>query len=383
MGRMIKKLVIYFLLFINFLVTIAYLVSSYASYLHPKEFWFTGFLGLFLPYFLFCLLFFVVFWLFVKRWWSLLSLFALLAGYRTVQLYLPFNFSDEFVIEKQEHDLRVMSWNVRHFIPFDESSFKPNKLKHREEVFDQVRKYNPDIICLQEFLSMPDDGKLDPFNFLKKELGYKYFQFAGKDIFGTKQYSGIAIFSKYPIIDGNILPFPDNFDSNTEPPVYADIVVGEDTVRVFSVHLQSFGFGAKDYRAIDDIKSNEEKDLVASKKLVSKMKNTFFVHGLQSDYIVGEMITSPHPVVVAGDLNDIAGSYAYAAIRSNKKDAFLEKGTGLGATFISSSSIILRWLPTLRIDYIFHPEQYTTRQFTRSGKKLSDHYFLVADLILP
>ncbi|MFM1793935.1 MAG: hypothetical protein RL642_320, partial [Bacteroidota bacterium] len=155
MGKVIKRFVLYFLLFVNILMSIAFLVSSYASYLHPKEFWFTGFLGLFFPYFLFCLLFFFFFWLFVKRWWSLLSLITLLGGYKTIQLYFPINLANEFVLEKQENDLRVMSWNVRHFIPFDESSFKPDKLKHREEVFEQVRKYNPDIICLQEFISMP------------------------------------------------------------------------------------------------------------------------------------------------------------------------------------------------------------------------------------
>ena len=383
MGKKLKTMVLSFLMLINVLLVFAFLVSSYASYLHPKEFWFTGFLGLFFPYFLFCLLFFLVFWLFVKKWWALLSLIGLLVGYRTIQLYLPFNWNGDFQIKKEEQDLRVMSWNVRHFIPFDESTFKPDKLKHREEVFDQIRKYNPDVICLQEFISMPDDGKLDPFTFLKKELGYKYFQFAGKDIFGTRQYSGIAIFSKYPIIDGNTLPFPENFESNTEPPVYADILLSGDTVRVYSIHLQSFGFGAKEYRTIDDINSNEDKDLIASRKLVSKMKNTFYVHGLQSDYIVKDIETSPHPVIVAGDLNDIAGSYAYATIRGGRKDAFLEKGDGLGATFMSSSSSILQHLPTLRIDYIFHPEEYPTRQFTRSGKKLSDHYFLVTDLTLP
>lgn len=383
MTKLLKTLVLSLLMLINILLVVAFLVSSYASYLHPKDFWFTGFLGLFFPYFLFCLLFFLVFWLFVKRWWALLSLIGLLAGYRTIKLHLPFNWSGDFQIKKEEQDLRVMSWNVRHFIPFDESSFKPDKLKHREEVFDQIRKYNPDVICLQEFISMPDDGKLDPFTFLKKELGYKYFQFAGKDIFGTRQYSGIAIFSKYPIIDGNTLPFPETFGSNTEPPVYADILLGKDTMRVYSIHLQSFGFGAKEYRTIDDIKTNDDKDLIASRKLLSKMKNTFYVHGLQSDYIVEDIKNSPHPVIVAGDLNDIAGSYAYASIRAGRKDAFLEKGDGLGATFISSSSSILQVLPTLRIDYIFHPEQYPTRQFTRSGKKMSDHYFLVTDLALP
>jgi endonuclease/exonuclease/phosphatase family metal-dependent hydrolase len=382
MTKFLKSIVLSLLMFINVLMSIAFLVTSYASYLHPKEFWFTGFLGLFFPYFFFCLLFFLVFWLFVRKWWALLSFFVLIAGYRSVVVHFPFNWNDDFKEQKAKTDLRVMSWNVRHFIPFEESSFKPDKLKHRQEVFDQIQRYNPDIICLQEFISMPDDGKLDPFTFLKNKLGYKYFQFAGKDIFGTKQYSGIAIFSKYPIIDGNSVPFPESFGSNTEPPVYADVLYGADTLRVFSIHLQSFGFGTKDYRTIDDIKPNENVKLNESRQLVSKMKNTFFVHGLQADYIVNEINLSPHPVLVAGDLNDIAGSYAYSVIKSQKKDAFLEKGAGLGATFMSSSSSILQRLPTLRIDYIFHPEIYQTKQFIRSGKKLSDHLFLVSDIAI-
>lgn len=382
MGQKVKIFFLSVLMFINLIIAIAFLGSGFASSFHPHEFWYTGFLGLFFPYFFFCLLFFFFFWLFVKRWWSLLSLFALIVCYKTILLHFPLNWTGDFKLEKNPADLRVMSWNLRHFIPFSESNFKPDKLKHRQEVFDQIQQYNPDVICVQEFISMPDDGNADPLTYLRKELGYRYYQFAGKDIFGTKQYSGIAIFSKYPIIDGNTIPFPEHFGSNAEPPVYADILFGKDTVRIFSIHLQSFGFGAKEYRTIDDIKPNHDKDIVASKKVLSKMKNTFSVHGLQSDYIVNEMNSSPHPIILAGDLNDIAGSYAYSKIRLDKKDAFLEKGQGLGATFISSSSAILQLIPTLRIDYIFHPDQYSTRQFTRSGKKISDHYFLVADITM-
>ena len=140
MTSMIKRVFLSLLIFINFLMTIAFLVSSYASYLHPKEFWFTGFLGLFFPYFLFSLLFFLVFWLFVKRWWALLSLIILIAGYRTILLHFPLNLNGDFQVNKEQQDVRLMSWNVRHFIPFDESSFKPDKLKHRKEVFEKIRK---------------------------------------------------------------------------------------------------------------------------------------------------------------------------------------------------------------------------------------------------
>ncbi len=105
MTSMIKRVFLSLLIFINFLMAIAFLVSSYASYLHPKEFWFTGFLGLFFPYFLFSLLFFLVFWLFVKRWWALLSLVTLVAGYRTILLHFPMNLKGDFQVNKEQQDV--------------------------------------------------------------------------------------------------------------------------------------------------------------------------------------------------------------------------------------------------------------------------------------
>ena len=96
MTKVLKSIVLSLLMFINVLMSIAFLVTSYASYLHPKEFWVTGFLGLFFPYFFFCLLFLLVFWLFVRKWWALLSFFVLIAGYRSVVVHFPFNWSDDF-----------------------------------------------------------------------------------------------------------------------------------------------------------------------------------------------------------------------------------------------------------------------------------------------
>lgn len=380
MGILFKKLFLGVLLAINSLIGIAFLICSYASYLDPKEFWYTGFLGLFFPYFLFSLVFFLVFWLFIRIHWALLSLAVLIIGYQSIIRLVPLNAPQAFELKKKEGDLRVMTWNVRHFIPFDESRFKPDGLKHKQQVIDEIRQYQPDVICFQEFVSMPDDGENDPFAYLRDKLGYRYYQFAGTDIFGTKQYSGIAIFSRYPILDGNAVPFPDSYDSNAEAPVYADVKVGEDTVRVFSVHLQSFGFKQDDYQAIDDLKRDSDKEITESRKLLSKMKQTFYAHGQQANYIRDELNSAPHPVVLVGDLNDVVGSYAYSVLKDDRRDAFLERGFGLGATFLSSSSMILRLLPTLRIDYIFHSGRYGTRQFVRDGKRLSDHYYLVADL---
>ena len=61
------------------------------------------------------------------------------------------------------------------------------------------------------------------------------------------------------------------------------------------------------------------------------------------------------------------------------KDGFLEKGSGIGSTFTSATSSILRLLPTLRIDYIFSDKMFTPLQFIKAGEGISDHAFLISD----
>lgn len=365
----------------NLVVAILYLACSFASQLHPKEWWFTGFLGLFYPVLFVIMLLFLLFWLLLRSKKIILPIVVLIAGAGNFLLQTGFHFGHSFDAgEKLAGTIRVMDWNLRHFIPFDETDFKPDREAHERKIIDEIKKNNPDLICFQEFLSMPKAGDNDPMQLLK-EMGYRYHRFAGQDLFGTKQYSGIAIFSKLPIIGGDVLPYPPNEEGNAENTVYADIVAGADTFRVYSVHLQSFGFGNREYRALDDVRS-EGSSVSESKHVIRKMRNTFYWHGMQADFIAKEIEKSPYPSFVMGDLNDVPGSYAYTVLRGNRKDAFLEKGSGLGATFTSSSSFVLQLIPTLRIDNIFLPSKCSVEQFTIGGKRLSDHSYLVADIRL-
>ena len=381
MGNFLKSVSVGAMMLLNIIVAALYLACSFAPYMHPKTWWFTGFLGLFFPYIFLLLLLFLMFWIFVRTKRAFFPLLVMLAGFSAVGNHISFKRGDDFSQEKQPGSIRFMDWNLRHFIPFDESMFKPDQDKHLQLILDQVKKYQPDVICFQEFVSMPAEGKKDPMYHLEHVLGYKYHQFAGEDIFDTKQYSGIAIFSRLPIARGGVIPFsPASPDANAENTVFADVIDGADTLRIYAVHFQSFGFGAREYGVIDDVKAKNDSSVIQSKQLIKKMRNTFYWHGVQSDFIVNEMASSPYPTFVMGDLNDVPGSYTYSVVRGDRKDAFLEKGTGLGATFTSSSSFMLQLLPTLRIDYIFHPEQYEALQFTQGGKRLSDHAFLVSDI---
>ena len=139
----------------------------------------------------------------------------------------------------------------------------------------------------------------------------------------------------------------------------------------------------RDYEDLYKIKNQDDKGLVASRNIFRKMKYAFSQRGVQADVIRKEINRSPYKVVVCGDLNDVPNSYAYVTVRKNLDDAFLEKGSGLGKTFISGRSKFLTWLPTLRIDYIFTDPSLQVDQFRMVTRKLSDHRGLITDLKLP
>ena len=368
--------------FVSWLFIVALFICACSPFVHPTYFWFIGFLSLLSPYMFLAVVVLLIYWIFKLSKFFVFPFVALLLSAYSFQFIFSFHKPSSFSEQKSSGAVRVMSWNLRHFIPYNESNFRPVNKDQIKKVFDEVVRYQPDIICFQEFISLPNQQKDNPFNLLKEQYGYRFHQFDGSDIFRSNQYSGTAVFSKFPIVRGGILPFPHRNADNSEATVFADIIKGDDTIRVYSVHLQSFGFGNREYKILETVK-NDREDMSESKYLIKKMKNTFELHGMQADFLTQILKESPYPTIVAGDLNDVPGSYAYRSVRGSQKDAFLEKGFFLGSTFTSSFSSLLKTIPTLRIDYIFHPYQYTTTQYKRGGAGISDHFYLLADIAIP
>ena len=83
------------------------------------------------------------------------------------------------------------------------------------------------------------------------------------------------------------------------------------------------------------------------------------------DQIKKHMDSSPYSIIICGDFNDTPVSYAYQKLGENKKDAFLESGNGIGASFNK--------IPTLRIDYILIDKELTSSSFSTHQEKFSDH----------
>ena len=354
----------------NILAAALFLLGSYSYLFSPKHFWPIGLLNLTAFYFLLVLVGFLIFWLFVKPRRAFISIAAMLLAYKPISNILPFRFAHSFAKDKQADAIRVMTWNVAQFNVL-------NDKKHPEvknNMLDIINEYQPDIACFQEMVaedsSIKKHGHMDGF---LKTLNYPdyFYSYNSKDDFWGYAHFGIIIFSRYPIINKKTVSFyPNDYNSIFQ---YIDIVKGEDTIRVFNIHLQSLRFSRTNLKYIDEPTIEEEKTLKESKSILSKFKRGFLKREVQADRIKAELDKSPYPVILTGDFNDLPNSYAYHTIGGDMKNAFVEKGAGLGRTFSGIS-------PVLRIDNIFADNRFEVNQYLRINKKLSDHFPIFADL---
>jgi endonuclease/exonuclease/phosphatase family metal-dependent hydrolase len=132
-------------------------------------------------------------------------------------------------------------------------------------------------------------------------------------------------------------------------------------------------FSEDNLHFIEDPSLNDQGDLRQSKNVVARFRNGFLKRRRQSERLKQSVNQSPYPVIVCADLNDVPNSYAYNTIGKGMKNAFEQKGTGIGRTFHGIS-------PTLRIDHIFTDQRFDVEQYLRIKKKLSDHYPIIVDL---
>lgn len=371
MAGFFRRVTKHFFILVNIAAAILFLLGSYGYLFHPSTFWPVGFLSLGAFYFLLILVAFIFFWLFIKPVRALISIITILLTFKPLGNIIPYRFPGSFNKPKTENTLRIMTWNVAQFNIMDDKMHPQVKT----QMLGIINQYEPDIACFQEMVAedstIKDHGHVDAF---LQQLNFKnyFYSYNVKEDFWGYAHFGIIIFSKYPIINKQTVGFyPNDYNSIFQ---YADIVKGADTIRVFNIHLQSLRFSKTNLKYIDKPTVEDENTAIKeSKSIISKFKKGFLRREIQADRIRAEIDKSPYPVIVTGDFNDVPNSYAYHTIGGNMKNAFVEKGSGLGRTFSGIS-------PVLRIDNIFVDEKMDVLQFNLVKKKLSDHFPIIADV---
>ncbi len=210
-----------------------------------------------------------------------------------------------------------------------------------------VRK-QADILCLQEFFDDPFNPVFSNVADLRQHGGYHCY-FAANPTYKEGRNTGIAIFSRYPMINKGEIFNENGFNRA----IFADIVVHTDTFRIINAHLHSMQLG-------------EQRTLQA---YLQRIARGAAIRTGQSRLLLQFVASSPYPVVLCGDFNDMPGSYVYRQFSQHLKDAFTETGQGFGGTLNHPLLFFLR------IDQQFcSPGLRPLRYSVHRELKASDHF---------
>jgi endonuclease/exonuclease/phosphatase family metal-dependent hydrolase len=376
MSTNIKKIIRVSIIAATITTIVFYLLSSYSPFLHSGRHTYFALIGLAFPILLLLIMGFLIYWLIRKSRWAFVCIITLLLGFQQITVLLSFHTGKKFDAAKTATTLRVLSWNLSSWGESNKSGLPKGRDECKEEMINEIRKSNADVLCLQEFLYYENSVYLDSVIPAFKEMGYEFIYFAKKDYTGyfypELKLTGIEIMSKFPIVDA--ANFIYNDEDVTEPLIYADIKINSQTIRFFTTHLESVRFGSEDYDAINQLKKSKI-NIRQSRTTGGKLKIAYRKRAMQAEILHNKIKESPYPVIVCGDFNDVPNSYTYFTIKGNLQDAFLKKGTGLGRTFRFIS-------PTLRIDYILADKKFEVAQFNKLEVNYSDHYPVISDFIL-
>lgn len=349
---------------VYFICLVSLLISHFAPYVNPKSFWIFSFFGLAYPYLLFVNIIFLIWWLirWKKLYWA--SLLVIFTGWNNMKNLFHLSPSPLSAWRGVGGEVKVLSYNVRNF---DLYNWTHNK-ETRNKIFSLLKNESADIVCLQEFFQ-GDKGYFETLDTVIKVTrsvdSHVRYTLSRK----KTDHWGIATFSKYPIVFKGKVPF--KYKSNSIC-IFSDLKIGNDTVRVYNMYLQSISFDQSDYKFIDALKKNNDtldvEDIeIVSKNILRRIKRAFIKRAAQTEKILAHINACKYPVIICGDFNDTPFSYTYHSFAKKYGDSFMESGSGIGNTYIGD-------FPSYRIDYIFHSSQFASTNFEVHPEELSDHY---------
>lgn len=236
---------------------------------------------------------------------------------------------------RAEDRLTVLTWNTARM----DYKHKPAENK----VLNFLMEQDVDVICLQE-VDVYKDARFLTLADVKQTFGKKYpYSYIDFSVYDKRHQFGTMVWSKYPLINKQSIHYETRGNLSNR----CDIVVGADTFRIINNHLESYSFTPDDIRDLDSL--NYEGILATYYRLKAKWERAIPLRNNQARIVRQEIEESPYPVIVAGDFNTPAVSFAYRHISEGLYDAWNtvhpwrwgatceKKGIGLRIDYILSS----------------------------------------------
>jgi endonuclease/exonuclease/phosphatase family metal-dependent hydrolase len=360
--RIIEK----FLLLANLMALGWLLLCVAAAWISPENVKYLPALSLTTPFALLVNMAMVFLWLFTRRkYLTLISLIPLILCWKMIPAIFGLHFFKKNDWQPTAHSFKIMSWNVHAMGLFN----PPHEKKFAREVMNFIKKESPDILCLPEFATALDTPMSTYADVIKKENNYHVYQFDIDNGYGPYIWIGSAVFSRFPLVGYEVFVLNEYISL-----LQCDFTLPNDQiVRVFVLHLQSFGLSDTDKAIIESLKKNNPGKIKDSRTFAWKFNEAYRQRAREAEKAMKVIKKSPYPVIVCGDFNDLPYSYTYTVFSRTLTDAFSKMGKGLGRTY---NQIV----PTLRIDHIFYtPEHLNIKAFKTVYSPYSDHSPIIAN----
>lgn len=335
------------------LVFLVSLILYSSVFISPEVFRFVGLLPFFVPIILIAnALLFAILALAWRRL-AFVPFIALAIGYKFILITFQIHPRNE-----EAEGLKVLTYNTHGFFYRKEKSdeLDPN-------VFTWLAEHPADVKVFQEFYQDYTSGTRNAIKLLSKDGEYEHV-FHAVDGNPERRSHGIAIFSRYPIVNDGVI-----FENNaTNGAIFADIQVGSDTLRIYNTHLESMAIQTGSLNDYDQAKQ-------VYRQTLGKLHRGSLVRAQQLSILYEHLSNSPHPVILMGDLNELPYSYVYFKLSEKLDNAFEKAGRGFEFTYN-------KVLFFLRIDHIFADPSLTPVHFnTHREVDYSDHYPVTATFV--
>lgn len=325
----------------------AMVLTLLAPYVNPDRWWGFPVLGLAAPAVYLVIVALALYWIVRWRWiFAGAMLLLVFVGLFKVSLFYKPEFKRYYGDSGPERgSFTVLTYNVRLFYDDDGDDCAGR-------IARLIEAHRPDILCLQEYNARLAEASPE---FRSLADGYDR-TFGGED---DVQDRSLVIWSRYRILrSGTIEPHAS---------IWADLAVGEDTVRVFCNHLRSTAIKSSDDAFITQHQylSDTARE-VKLRSIVQRFRENSVLRAAQVDSIARVIGSAPRTKIVCGDFNDTPMSYVYRRMAEGLSDAFRVCGRGYSHTFRG-------FYNTLRIDYVLVSPQLEPQAYEVFDEPLSDH----------
>jgi endonuclease/exonuclease/phosphatase (EEP) superfamily protein YafD len=324
----------------------------------PSDGWLACFMMMSFPVLIVVHFLSVPIWFLVERKKAILPIVLLLLG----GIFLPRTFKFGNTAESQsasdKESFSVISYNTHVFMKNSDQS-RPGFQKSIAGVKRWLSETDADVLCMPEYFE--DETPTFNFNKVLSDAGYKYnAKYRSKVNQGFNYYWGLVVYSKHPIVASR-----DTVFESQNGMIQTDIRINGDTVRVIGLHLYSMMLNLG--------RLTEQKEMKGIKRegkfTFNRMKTGFIQRSRELEILESWVTSSPYPVIVCGDFNEVPYGYVYGSVRKTMSNSFEEGGKGFGFTFNSMPYFI-------RIDHQFYsPGKLSLVDFETFNKvKYSDHF---------